>query len=141
MTDSKPSFWTSLPGILTGLAAVVTSVTGMVMALNGADATNGSTPSAEAAMISLGTPPASAPAITRTAAVGDTELYTLTATTPRDGRETKVRAARSTKSEALADINDNEKFFTYRQDAQWWKVKTAAGVAGYVHVSRVKVEK
>ena len=35
MPDEK-SFWTTVPGIITGLAAVVTAVTGLIVALNGA---------------------------------------------------------------------------------------------------------
>ncbi|MEO7215521.1 hypothetical protein [Mucilaginibacter sp.] len=35
MSEEK-NFWTTLPGIITGLAAVVTAVTGLVVALNGA---------------------------------------------------------------------------------------------------------
>jgi hypothetical protein len=35
MPDEK-SFWTTVPGIITGLAAIVTAVTGLVVALNGA---------------------------------------------------------------------------------------------------------
>jgi hypothetical protein len=34
MPDEK-SFWTTLPGIITGLAAVVTAITGLIVALNG----------------------------------------------------------------------------------------------------------
>jgi hypothetical protein len=35
MPDEK-SFWTTVPGIITGLAAIVTAVTGLIVALNGA---------------------------------------------------------------------------------------------------------
>ncbi|GAA3983044.1 hypothetical protein [Mucilaginibacter dorajii] len=35
MPDEK-SFWTTIPGIITGLAAIVTAVTGLIVALNGA---------------------------------------------------------------------------------------------------------
>jgi hypothetical protein len=29
MSDDKPSFWTTLPGILTGLAALLTAIAGL----------------------------------------------------------------------------------------------------------------
>ncbi|MDP9078668.1 MAG: hypothetical protein M3O71_14650 [Bacteroidota bacterium] len=35
MPDEK-SFWTTVPGIITGLAAIVTAITGLIVALNGA---------------------------------------------------------------------------------------------------------
>jgi len=35
MPDDK-NFWTTVPGIITGLAAIVTAVTGLIVALNGA---------------------------------------------------------------------------------------------------------
>jgi hypothetical protein len=43
MPTPKKSFWTTLPGIITGLAAIVTAVTGLVVALNGAGLFNKST--------------------------------------------------------------------------------------------------
>jgi len=39
MSESNGSFWTTLPGILTGLASVIAAVTGLVVALNGGDPT------------------------------------------------------------------------------------------------------
>ncbi|MCR8557848.1 hypothetical protein KXD93_09360 [Mucilaginibacter sp. BJC16-A38] len=35
MPDEK-SFWTTVPGIITGIAAIVTAITGLIVALNGA---------------------------------------------------------------------------------------------------------
>jgi len=35
MPDEK-NFWTTIPGIITGLAAIVTAITGLIVALNGA---------------------------------------------------------------------------------------------------------
>ena len=43
--DSKRSFWTTLPGILTGLAALVTAIGGLVVALNSSgEGENGEAP-------------------------------------------------------------------------------------------------
>ena len=39
MSEDKKSFWTTLPGILTGFAAVISAVTGLVVALHGGDPT------------------------------------------------------------------------------------------------------
>ncbi len=35
MSDKSRGFWSSFPGILTGLAAVITAVTGLIIAVNG----------------------------------------------------------------------------------------------------------
>ncbi len=35
MTDKQQAFWSSIPGILTGIAAVITALTGLYLAVNG----------------------------------------------------------------------------------------------------------
>ena len=40
MAEEQKGFWTSMPGILTGLATVVTAITGLYMAVSG-DGRNG----------------------------------------------------------------------------------------------------
>lgn len=37
MSDQQQGFWSSLPGMLTGLATVITAVTGLFIAINGGD--------------------------------------------------------------------------------------------------------
>ena len=37
MSDQKKGFWSSIPGMLTGLAAVITAVTGLVVAISTSD--------------------------------------------------------------------------------------------------------
>ena len=37
MSDQQQGFWSSIPGILTGLAAVITAVAGLIIAVNGDD--------------------------------------------------------------------------------------------------------
>ncbi len=43
MTDKPQSFWSSMQGILTGIAAVITALTGLYLAVNGNSATQPST--------------------------------------------------------------------------------------------------
>jgi len=54
MSEGKGNFWTTLPGILTGLASVITAVAGLVYAMNGGDpaAAPGISPAGEAALSS-----------------------------------------------------------------------------------------
>jgi len=35
MTDQEKGFWFSIPGILTGIATLITAVTGLCIAING----------------------------------------------------------------------------------------------------------
>ena len=37
MSDQQQRFWSSIPGMLTGLAAVITAVAGLIIAINGGD--------------------------------------------------------------------------------------------------------
>ena len=41
---TKKSFWVTLPGILTGIAAVITALTGLLLALNNFECPNGGEP-------------------------------------------------------------------------------------------------
>lgn len=51
MADKAKGFWSSIPGILTGIAAVITATTGLYIAING----NG--PATEKATTTPPTPP------------------------------------------------------------------------------------
>jgi hypothetical protein len=55
--DNKKSFWTSLPGVLTGIAAVIGAITGIVVAIN---ANHVTTPS-PSPTTPLPSPPSSSP--------------------------------------------------------------------------------
>ena len=37
MSSQQQGFWSSIPGILTGLAAIITAVAGLIIAINGGD--------------------------------------------------------------------------------------------------------
>ncbi|MBQ0720453.1 MAG: hypothetical protein KBT88_07820 [Gammaproteobacteria bacterium] len=43
MADKAKGFWSSIPGILTGIAALITATTGLYIAMNGSDAGTGKT--------------------------------------------------------------------------------------------------
>jgi len=44
MTDEAKGFWSSIPGILTGIAAVITATTGLYMAIGNSTTAGGGTP-------------------------------------------------------------------------------------------------
>lgn len=151
MTDESKSFWTSLPGVLTGVAAVVTSVTGLFIAINGGMPKSDAAGHREErpAVASIG--PAPAPVVAPDHAVrpvavsvaalpgASADIYTLDAVVDDVDGFTNVRAARSPKSEILVVVKRDEQFRTYKQDARWWQVKTRDGVVGFIHRSRIRL--
>lgn len=50
---------------------------------------------------------------------------------------TNVRRFESATSDIIGRVVTGEQFFTYRQDGNWWRVRTQGGVIGYMHVSRI----
>jgi len=142
MSEDAKNFWTSLPGILTGLAAVVTSVTGLFLAING-----GLKPAEEKAPVAaIGPAPVhksvrvpSAQSAGLAAAPLDTGIYVLPAVIDDADGFTNVRAGRGPKTDIVAVVKSDEQFRTYKQDTKWWQVKTRDGVVGYIHVSRIRL--
>jgi hypothetical protein len=145
MTDESKNFWTSLPGILTGMAAVVTSVTGLFIAINGGLPKSDAAGHTEEkpAVAALGPAPAPVVALDRAvrpaaASTVPGDIYILTAVIEDADGFTNVRAARSPKAEVVVVVKRDEQFRTYKQDAKWWQVKTRDGVVGFIHRSRIR---
>jgi uncharacterized protein YgiM (DUF1202 family) len=185
MAEDNKNFLTSLPGILTGIAAVITAVVTLWVTINsnkpdhttvdpkapvpqnsqqaelpkdttkpatqppgqgsGTDAQSGNQPvqpSEESAspakpLILPGKLIPLNPLLVRPLAV--IPLYNLTAVINDPDGFTNVRSMKSSTSEIVAIIRENERFYTYKQNDNWWQVKTASGKIGYVHVSRIKL--
>jgi len=131
MADGKPGFWSTLPGILTGLAAVITSVSGVYFGYlrpqHAAVAPASTAPSA-----SLADKPAAQPA---SAPAGGEVRATIV---DPDGW-TNVRAGPSRSSAVIGRINQGDIFWTRPRDGIWWPARTAGGLDGYVHRSRVRL--
>jgi hypothetical protein len=190
MAEDNKNFLTSLPGILTGIAAVITAVATLWVTINsnkpdptaidpkktgqqssqqqaGASADSAKPseqqPSGENATVpGTGTQPGSQqvqpstdgasraprlidpgklttlkPLLVKPLAVSS--LYNLTAVIDDPDGFTNVRSMKSSTSPIVTRIKENEKFHTYKQDDNWWQVKTADGKVGYVHISRIKI--
>lgn len=144
MAEGDKRFWSSLPGILTGVAAIVTALTGLYVAVRGSgDST--------AEVASVPPPaPATAPSSRREAIVAappkvepapaiSRDPFTLAAVIDDPDGYTNVRSAGSASAQIIARVNDGERFHTYRQDGNWWQVKTADGKVGYMHISRIRI--
>lgn len=63
---------------------------------------------------------------------GPTEAFTLAAVIDDPDGFTNIRAGGSTKAEIVGKVLDGEKFLTYQQSGQWWRVRKADGTTGYM---------
>lgn len=146
MSDDDKSFWQSVPGMLTGLAAVLTAVTGLYLAVKGQGPAPAAEPPAPVAGLGAGfgasapsqptERPARAPV--SPAAVAATDRFVLAAEINDPDGFSNVRDARSTSGRVVARVVRGEAFATYAQSGDWWEVRTAGGVVGYMHASRIK---
>lgn len=150
MAGEKPSFLTTLPGLLTGIAAIVTaSVTAYTLigksretaavdasrtaAVNAAEAALASPAPATQSTSPPAEPPAPAPQpqagapFSVTAVVDDPDGYA------------NVRAGPSTQSRIVAQVRLNETIQTHPQSTAWWLVRTQSGAQGYIHASRIRM--
>lgn len=143
--DDDKGFWHSVPGMLTGLAAVLTAVTGLYLAVKGQQ---GATPQAEppaavtgpvaGGAVSAPSQPPEQVARAPVANIAVADRFVLTAEINDPDGFTNVRDARSTSAQVVARVVRGESFVTYAQSGDWWEVRTAGGVVGYMHASRIK---
>lgn len=63
---------------------------------------------------------------------GPAEAFTLAAVIDDPDGFTNIRAGGSTKAEIVGKVLDGEKFLTYQQSGQWWRVRKADGTTGYM---------
>lgn len=138
--DHNTHFWTSMPGILTGLATVLTAFTGLYIAIWGGDGRNDQgkqmppVPTVPAPAQPVSGPVPSSPPSQR-----PQEIFRLTAVIDDPDGFTNLRSQKSASSQVVARVNQGEQFFTYTQDGSWWQVMTRDGKVGYMHVSRIKI--
>lgn len=139
MAEEQKGFWTSIPGILTGLATVLTAITGLYMAMSG-DARHGQDDQVlPAPAVSKPEQAKSAPEPPRNMSQRPKEFFRLTAVIDDPDGFTNLRSQKSASSEVVARVNQGEQFFTYPQEGRWWQVMTSDGKVGYMHVSRIKI--
>jgi Bacterial SH3 domain len=109
--EPKSHFWSSLPGVLTGLAALLTAGTGLYIA----------------------TRPSTVPPVAPKPAPGG---QTMAVINDPDGY-VNVRTGPGTATAIAGTIRNGEEFAVSPDGSAWWRVRTAAGVSGYVHKSRI----
>lgn len=119
----KSSF---LPWALLGLAVIAVALLAWKLLQPAPDAGIASAPT-EAATITpdKGTAdPSSAPA--------PAEAFTLAAVIDDPDGFTNIRSGQSTKAAIVGKILEGEKFLTYKQPGQWWRVQKADGTTGFM---------
>lgn len=139
MADEQKGFWTSMPGILTGLATVLTAITGLYLAISG-DGRNGQ----DGQLPAVPTVPAPGKSgaeqpLPSQLSPRPQDIFRLSAFIDDPDGFTLVRSQKSASSQVVARVNQGEPFFTYTQDGNWWQVMTRDGKVGYMHVSRIKI--
>ena len=135
------SFWTSLPGILTGITGILSALTAFYIAVFGGNRGPAGEPARPAAVATTSDKSAAAPDVAaKTPPARDTaDTFVLAAVIDDPDGFTNVRSSRSAASAVVARVNRNEQFSTYRQDGEWWQVRTRDGTIGYMHASRIRV--
>lgn len=61
-----------------------------------------------------------------------TEAFTLAAVIDDPDGFTNIRAGQGTQTKIVGKILEGEKFLTYRQSGQWWRVRKADGTTGFM---------
>jgi hypothetical protein len=136
--ERRSGFWSTLPGILTGSAALITAATGGYLAFH----SGGQSPSAAAANLAapaaLAETPASAEPANAAAATPARPGEVQATVVDPDGW-TNLRAAPSAASAIVGKIEEGEIFWTRPRNSLWWPARTEDGLKGYVHRSRVRL--
>jgi len=135
MAEGKPGFWSTLPGILTGAAALIASMTGLFAVFNRAPTTP--PPANAPAPAALAEPPA--PAVHPATSPAPAARAEVRATVVDSDGWTNLRAAPSASAAIVGRVKEGEIFWTRPRDGLWWKARTASGVEGFVHRSRVRL--
>jgi len=126
----KSSF---LPWALLGLAVVAVALLAWkILQPSSAPATNA--PATEAAA----TPSADAPAAT-TAAATPAEAFTLAAVIDDPDGFTNIRGGQGSSTAIVGKVLEGEKFLTYKQSGQWWRVRKADGTTGFMFRKYIRI--
>lgn len=123
-TAPKSSF---LPWALLGLAAVAVALLAWKLLQPAPLPSDGPPTGTE---IAAPVPAADTPAV----ATGDqpAEAFTLAAMIEDPDGFTNIRSGKSTKAAIVGKVLEGEKFLTYEQPGQWWRVRKADGTTGFM---------
>jgi hypothetical protein len=125
---AKSSF---LPWALLGLAVIAVALLAWKLLQPAADKPETAAvaaPTTHAVAPPAGTSSAVAPA----ASSGPAEAFTLAAVIDDPDGFTNIRAGQGTQAAIVGKVLEGEKFLTYKQPGQWWRVRKADGTTGYM---------
>ena len=128
--DQPKSWWQTIPGILTGIAGIVTAIASLVAVLHqvgylgtgDVNTDNNSDTSSENAPLEQ---------------KDDSEVQAKI--NDPDGY-TNIRSGPGIDYETVARVVDNEIFYTIPQQSDWWPVRTKDDKLGYMHRSRISLQ-
>ena len=128
--DQPKSWWQTIPGILTGIAGIVTAIASLVAELHqvgylgtgDVNTDNNSDTSSENAPLEQ---------------KDDSEVQAKI--NDPDGY-TNIRSGPGIDYETVARVVDNEIFYTIPQQSDWWPVRTKDDKLGYMHRSRISLQ-
>jgi hypothetical protein len=140
MAEEKSHVLTSMPAILTGLAALVTAVGGTYAVLNKPQAAPSVVKEAQGPATSREPQQAPEPAAqVAGAATGAVGPFSARAVVDDPDGFVNVRAGKSSSSRIIAKVRLSEPLRTHPQAGDWWLVRTASGQVGYVHATRIRL--
>ncbi|MGD1898938.1 MAG: SH3 domain-containing protein [Phormidesmis sp.] len=131
------NWWQTVPGILGGIAAVLTATATLVVTVSQAgllDRTQGDTnqPPEETTRSSVTQPQSKIETLAPlevAATVVDPDGYT------------NIRAKKDIESQIISRVNAGAIVYTIPQNGEWWPVRTQSDKHGYIHESRVTLDK
>lgn len=115
-----------LPWVLLGLAVIAVALLAWKLVQPATGPT--SVANAPSAAVPVSRTSEAAPLV----AAGPSEAFTLAAVIDDPDGFTNIRAGQSTKAEIVGKVLEGEKFLTYKQSGQWWRVRKADGTTGYM---------
>jgi hypothetical protein len=128
----KSSF---LPWALLGLAVIAVALLAWKL-LEPSSAPSTTTPATETAA----TPVADASSnATSPATTAPAEAFTLAAVIDDPDGFTNIRAGQSSSSAIVGKVLEGEKFLTYKQPGQWWRVRKADGTTGFMFRKYIRI--
>ena len=128
----KSSF---LPWALLGLAVIAVALLAWKI-LQPSPTPTSAAASAEATNASAGK---AADPTSEAATTPPVEAFTLAAVIDDPDGFTNIRSGRSTKAAIVGKVLEGEKFLTYKQSGQWWRVRKADGTTGYMFRRYIRI--
>ncbi len=119
----KPSF---LPWALLGVAVIAVALLAWKLLQPPPEPAPASTPTEKTAAAE------NAEAAPASNASAPTEAFTLAAVIDDPDGFTNIRSGQGTQTKIVGKVLEGEKFLTYKQPGQWWRVRKADGTAGFM---------